>query len=126
MLFTLFLDFKNVLASTLHLSRDALHVHIGLIIFFVGAALLRGPRRFEIAFVGLFVLCVTGELIDAATAWHNVRGPNWLGGAKDIVNTMFWPGIWLLGWQHVLRMLHAEGPPPRAPVAHPRAGEGAG
>ena len=33
MLFTTISDLKDVLEATLHLSRDALHVHIGMIIF---------------------------------------------------------------------------------------------
>lgn len=113
MLVTLFLDLKDVLSSTLHLSRDALHVHIGLIIFLAGAALLRGQRRFEIAFLGLLALCLVGEVADVVGAWSKLQNPNWLGGAKDIVNTMFWPAAWLLARPQVLRMLRSRETPTR-------------
>ena len=118
-----YVGLKDLIGSDAPVARRLARA-LGLIIFFVGAALLRGPRRFEMAFLGLLVLCVTGEVIDAATAWHNVRGPNWLGGAKDIVNTMFWPSIWLFGWPHVVRMLRVESVPPDSAVPRPRAGEG--
>jgi hypothetical protein len=107
MLVSLFFDLKEMLTTTLHLSRDALHVHIGLIIFLSGAMLLRGPRRFQMAFLGLLALCLAGEVADIVGALGHVRGPNWLGGAKDIVNTMFWPGLWLMAWPQVARMLRS-------------------
>jgi len=115
MLYSLFSDLKDVISATLHLSRDALHVHIGLMIFIAGAALLRGPRRFEISFLVLLGLCLLGEVADAASAWNDVRGPNWLGGAKDILNTMFWPAMGLLTWPQIVRML---GSGHIAPVVH--------
>jgi hypothetical protein len=105
--FSLFFDLKDALSATLHLSRDALHVHIGLIIFLAGAAILRGDRRFEISFLGLLALCLAGEVADVSRAWGEVHGPNWLGSAKDIVSTMFWPAAWLLAWPQALRMLRA-------------------
>jgi len=117
MLLSLFFDLKNVLSSGLHLSRDALHVHIGLFIFLAGAAVLRGDRRFGIAFLSLLALCLAGEVADAMTAWNDVRGPNWLGGAKDIVNTMFWPGIWLLCRPQVNRVLRSGSLPVERKVA---------
>jgi len=126
MLFSLFLDLKSVLSSTLHLSRDALHVHIGLIIFLVIASFLRGHRRFQIAFLGLFLLCLAGEMVDVLTAWNNTRGPSWLGGAKDIVNTMFWPGMWLLAWPHLVQMLRPGRGSNGVQAVQPHPGDGAG
>src|SRR5687767_11664515 len=64
MLFSAISDLKDVLEATLHLSRDALHVHIGLVIFIAAAAVLRGERRFLVAFVALFAACLLGEMAD--------------------------------------------------------------
>ena len=105
MLVSLFADLKDVLSATLHLSRDALHVHVGLVIFLAGGILLRGPRRFQIAFLGLLALCLAGEVADLSGGWRDLRGPNWLGSVKDIFSTMFWPAIWLLARPQVLRMI---------------------
>jgi hypothetical protein len=112
MLITLFSDFKELIASTLHLSRDALHVHVGLVLFLAGGALLRGPRRFRNAFLGVLALCIAGEVADAAIAWNDVHGPNWRGGAKDVVSTMLWPAAWLLAWPYVIPMLRSVGAGP--------------
>lgn len=121
MLFTLFFDVKDVLTSTLHLSRDALHVHIGLIIFLAGAAIVRGQRRFEIAFMGLLALCLAAEVVDVAGAWSRLQPINWLGGAKDVLNTMFWPGAWLLARPGVRRMVRLRYASPGINAAGPEA-----
>ena len=96
MLFTTISDLKDVLEATLHLSRDALHVHIGMIIFIAVAALLRGRLRFVLAFGALLALCLVGEMADFSYAVRRGIAFNWLASAKDVVNTMFWPAIGLV------------------------------
>jgi hypothetical protein len=115
MLLTSFADFKDVLEVTLHLSRDALHVHVGLMIFLACAWLYRGPRRLLLAFGTLLGLCVLGEVADLSEAFLHGYRLNWLASGKDIVNTMFWPGLWLLAGPQVIRLLaakHIEGGKP--------------
>ena len=105
MLFTTISDLKDVLEATLHLSRDALHVHIGMIIFIAVAALLRGRRRFVLAFGALLALCLVGEMADFSYAVRRGIAFNWLASAKDVVNTMFWPAIGLVAGPQILRIL---------------------
>ena len=105
MLFSAISDLKDVLEATLHLSRDALHVHIGLVIFIAVAAVLRGERRFLVAFVALFAACLLGEMADFYYATNRHIGFNWLASAKDVVNTMFWPAIGLVAGPQILRLL---------------------
>ena len=105
MLFTTISDLKDVLEATLHLSRDALHVHIGMIIFIAVAALLRGRLRFVLAFGALLALCLVGEMADFSYAVRRGIAFNWLASAKDVVNTMFWPAIGLVAGPQILRML---------------------
>ena len=121
MLFTTISDLKDVLEATLHLSRDALHVHIGMIIFIAVAALLRGRLRFVLAFGALLALCLVGEMADFSYAVRRGIAFNWLASAKDVVNTMFWPAIGLVAGPQILRMLRpmrqsqAAAVPPRMP-----------
>src|SRR5690606_30681778 len=105
MLFSTISDLKDVLEATTHLSRDALHVHIGLVIFIVAAAFLRSERRFLIAFVALLALCLIGEMADFQYAAQRNFAFNWLASAKDVVNTMFWPAIGLVAGPQILRLL---------------------
>ena len=105
MLFTTISDLKDVLEATLHLSRDALHVHIGMIIFIAVAALLRGRLRFALAFGALLALCLVGEMADFSYAVRRGIAFNWLASAKDVVNTMFWPAIGLVAGPQILRIL---------------------
>lgn len=91
---TLFANAKSYLETTLHLSRDALHVHIGIALFFAMVFVLqRHPRRFVLALAGLLALCFINEAMDVYNARRSGYPPNWLGGAKDIINTMFWPAV---------------------------------
>ena len=105
MLFTTISDLKDVLEATLHLSRDALHVHIGMIIFIAVAALLRGRLRFVLAFGALLALCLVGEMADFSYAVRRGIAFNWLASAKDVVNTMSWPAIGLVAGPQILRIL---------------------
>jgi len=105
MLFAAISDFKDVLEATLHLSRDALHVHIGLVMFIAVAALLRGERRFVLSFLVLLGACVVNEMADFSHAARQNIPFHWLGSAKDVVNTMFWPAIGVAAGPHILRLL---------------------
>ncbi|HEV7275475.1 MAG TPA: hypothetical protein VGN80_04240 [Devosiaceae bacterium] len=86
---------KTDLTQLIHLSRDALHVHFGLLIFLLAmVALRKSPAS------GVPWLCVLGvELVNEALDLMHGHGglrSTVLGALKDIVNTMFWPTIILL------------------------------
>lgn len=91
-----FADLKMLIGATLHLSPDALHVHVGLILFLAGAFLMRTQRRFLYSLGWLLALCLIGELMDLAHDLSNDHGLRWLNGLTDIVNTTFWPAIWVI------------------------------
>lgn len=110
-------DLKDLLEATLHLSRDALHVHIGLAIFLACAAVLRGERRVRLAFMVLVGVCLLSEVVDFSMAARKGSVFNWLGSVKDVVNTLLWPGIWLTAGPFLQRLL---GPGPRPEPSLPR------
>jgi hypothetical protein len=84
---------KTEITEILHLSRDALHIHIGLA-FYVAAMLLlrRGPASWW-PWLSLLGIEILNELLDT---WHhgNIH-VDLNGSAKDIINAMFWPTILL-------------------------------
>ncbi len=84
---------KTDLSQFLHLSRDALHIHLGLLVMLlVVIALRKSPASFVpwLCVLGLELLNETLDLL------HAHQGLNLLGGLKDIVNTMLWPTVILL------------------------------
>ena len=112
---------KDLIGLTLHLSPDALHVHMGLVLFLGGAALIRSERRFVHALGWLLVVCVIGEVMDLSADYNKGYGLRWLNSAKDIVNTMFWPVAWVLFRPLVARVL-----PQRASPSIPPGLQGSG
>lgn len=90
---------KTGLSDTLGISKDALHIHIGLFIFLVVTLLLRRPRSF-IPWLAVLGFEAVNELLDLfhdGAAIH-LELFNTLG---DIGNTMLWPTVALV----LLRLL---------------------
>ena len=84
---------KTDLSQFLHLSRDALHIHLGLLVMLLVVIVLRkSPASFVpwLCVLGLELLNETLDLL------HAHQGLSLLGGLKDIVNTMLWPTVILL------------------------------
>lgn len=87
---------KTQLSEFLGISKDALHIHIGLIIFLVASLVLRRPLSSWIPWLSLLAFEVVNEFMDA---FHMHGGPSRMeiaGSLKDILNTMFWPTMMLL------------------------------
>ncbi|MEQ9637754.1 MAG: hypothetical protein RLW68_16935 [Devosia marina] len=85
---------KTELSELLFLSRDALHIHIGLGIY-VAAMLLfrRGPASI-VPWLVVLVAQLANELLDAIH--HGVLDIDLTGALRDIGNTMLWPTVVLL------------------------------
>jgi hypothetical protein len=84
---------KLEMVSTLGLSKDALHIYVGLLVFFAAAALLRRQLRSATPLAMVLVVACVGEIFDARGDISDLG--YWRAGASmhDIVNTMFWPAV---------------------------------
>jgi hypothetical protein len=84
---------KLEVVSTLGLSKDALHIYVGLLVFLAAAALLRRPLGSSIPLAMVLVVACVGEIFDARDDIADLGC--WRAGASmhDIVNTMFWPAV---------------------------------
>lgn len=102
-----FYALKQVLLGLVPLSADAMHMHVGLLLFLVIAALVRSERRFTIAFLAVLATCLAGEALDLVYDLHAGNAPRWRNGIKDIIGTMLWPGVWAILWSR--RRRHAFG-----------------
>ncbi|MBP6750871.1 MAG: hypothetical protein KA144_14650 [Xanthomonadaceae bacterium] len=82
---------KLALVSTLGLSRDALHVYVGLTVFLVVAIVRRKRSWILLSWLAVVAVAVFGEALDAVDDLRSIG--RWRVGASvhDIVNTLFWP-----------------------------------
>lgn len=95
---------KQSLAAVSNLTQDALHIYVGLLVFFSVSLLARVPLNslWPLAMVAL--VAVGGELLDMRDDLNRLGYWRWRASALDIANTVFWPlAIWLLAR---LRLLH--------------------
>jgi uncharacterized membrane protein YqgA involved in biofilm formation len=83
---------KLALASTLHLSKDALHIYVGLAVF-IGVAVLRKSLRAWLPLLAVLAAAVAGEMIDARDDIATFGYWRWKASLHDIVNTLFWPTV---------------------------------
>lgn len=105
---SIFEGIKYVIEGVSHVQRDALHVHIGLLLFLGFASVFRGEHRFWLALAVVVVICLTGELFDALNRLARDRPIYWLGSAKDVVNTLLWPSVICFGGRWIARLLGLE------------------
>ncbi len=103
--FNAYVGLKDLIGSVMHLSPDALHVHLGLAVFLAAAAVLRSERRWLHAFGLLLLVCLGNEVMDLTIDYWRGDRLRWLNGLKDIVNTVFWPAMWVMVAARVARPL---------------------
>jgi hypothetical protein len=82
----------DVVAAT-GLSKDALHVYLGLAAWLLGAALFR--RSITSLRPWLVALAVAGiiEGFDAFDDWMQLGRWRWRASLHDVINTVFWPTV---------------------------------
>lgn len=89
--------FKDWLIEVLGLSRDALHIHIGLALFFVVVLLLRERTGGTRPWLTVLALTLLGEVADYSAMAHDGNSFVPAVHAHDIWNTMLWPTV-LTAW----------------------------
>lgn len=80
------LDFVN-------LSKDAIHIHIGMVVF-VCAVMLWKKGKVEVScLIPVFFVATSMEVLDLKDNWQSLGYMQWSASFHDIVNTTFWPVI---------------------------------
>lgn len=92
---------KVAVAAVLRLSKDALHVHFGLLIFVTVSYLVRKRFRVAVPLLAVLAAACLGEIFDARDDFAELGRWRWRASLHDILNTMFWPlvfsGLFWLG-----------------------------
>ena len=84
-------DAKDIFIGLLGISRDAAHVHIGLLIFFVSVILWRKGRIDEQSLFPVLAIALLGEIIDIIDYLVTQGDVYWSNSLEDIVQSMLWP-----------------------------------
>ena len=85
---------KEVLVELSGVSKDALHVHIGLIAFFGSAFLMKRPVASVLPLLVVLGLELGNEFLDLFIMRNSPPGiAQWGESLRDLFNTMLWPTI---------------------------------
>ncbi|RXF61915.1 hypothetical protein BKM77_25710 [Pseudomonas syringae] len=88
---------KLAIVSATGLSKDALHIYVGMMVYLT---LSVGTRRFRpyIGWLVVFIIACAGEWVDRRDDIGSFGYWRWQGSAHDILNTLFWPTVLTLLW----------------------------
>jgi hypothetical protein len=75
------------------LSKDALHVYLGLTVWLLAAALFRRSIATLRPWLAVLVVALGIEAFDAFDDWVDLGRWRYQASLHDIVNTMFWPTV---------------------------------
>ena len=88
---------KLAIVSATGLSKDALHIYVGMAVYLT---LTVGIRRFRpyLGWLGVFIIACAGEWVDRQDDIASFGYWRWLASAHDVLNTLFWPTVLTLLW----------------------------
>jgi hypothetical protein len=92
-----FQSMKHEIVQFASLSKDALHIYVGMGVFLISSAVAQKGLRSAFAICLVVALAVLGELLDARDDLRIHGHWRFLASLHDLVNTLFWPlMLWLL------------------------------
>jgi hypothetical protein len=84
---------KLYLAEMSYLSKDSLHVYVGLIVFFGSALVFKWSLRGWKPIASVAAAALAGELWDIVDRANDGVAQNLPANWHDIWNTLFWPVV---------------------------------
>jgi hypothetical protein len=92
-----FQSMKHEIVQFASLSKDALHIYVGMGVFLLGSAVAQKGLRSAFAILAVIALALLGELLDARDDFRTHGHWRVMASLHDFVNTVFWPlMLWLL------------------------------
>ncbi|WP_324749440.1 hypothetical protein SH591_12735 [Sphingomonas sp. LY54] len=101
---SIFQSAKLFLVETTDLSKDALHIYVGLGVMLLVVIVLRKSLADWRPLAAVALAAVAGEVWDVIDTLSHGGTPRWSLNGKDVWNTMFWPTI-LFGLARFTRIL---------------------
>ncbi len=87
---------KLALMEATNLSKDALHVYVGLGVMLLVVILFKKSLRDWRPITAVLIAAVAGEIWDVIDTWGHGGKPRFDANWKDIWNTSFWPAVLFL------------------------------
>ena len=84
---------KIVVLDVLNLSKDAVHIYIGLTVFFLAVVLWKKGRIVSLCLIPVTAAALAMEALDLYDDWRSLGYPRWQASIHDIINTMLWPVV---------------------------------
>ena len=88
-----FQETKLLLVEATNLSKDALHIYVGLGVMLLAAILLRRSLKDWRPLAAAALAAVAGEVWDVIDTLSHGGTPRWSLNWKDVWNTLFWPTV---------------------------------
>ena len=88
---TLYQEFKLIVVEFTGLSKDALHIYVGLLTFFAAVAVLKKGNVDSSALIPVVVVALLMEVIDLIGNYQTMDSMFWGNSVHDLANTLFWP-----------------------------------
>ena len=93
-------QFKLLLVEHLHLSKDSLHIYVGMGLFLGSAILLRWRIKTWKPWLLVLAAAIAGEAWDLRDSLIYGTRVYLLANLKDVLNTIFWPTVLMLLARH--------------------------
>ncbi len=84
---------KLQVMSIVDLSKDAVHVHLGMLIFFLWVVTTRQSLKSFKSILPVLVVAVLMELLDLRDDYYSFDFFRWKASIHDLINTLFWPFV---------------------------------
>lgn len=84
---------KLAIVSVTGLSKDALHIYVGLMVFFVAMCIFRRQGHRFMPLLTVFIMACCGEVLDMRDDLHSLGYWRWDASLHDVINTLFWPFV---------------------------------
>jgi hypothetical protein len=92
-----FQSMKHEIVQFASLSKDALHIYVGMATYLIAAAVARQGLRSVYAMLAVLVIAALGEILDARDDVRKLGEWRVRSSLHDFVNTLLWPlMLWLL------------------------------
>ncbi|OVE80877.1 hypothetical protein BVY03_05295 [bacterium K02(2017)] len=89
-------NFKSLMVQVLGLSKDAIHVHVGVLLFLFWAIIFKKPLSHKGNLIPVFMIALGMEIMDLSHDYLALVSIDWVGSLHDLINTVILPVlIWL-------------------------------
>lgn len=82
--------------NVLPLSKDAVHIYIGMIVFLAAVVLWKRGQIFWRCLIPVLLVAAGMEAFDLVDDWRSFGYLRWNASLHDFVNTSFWPVVIVL------------------------------